>query len=902
MGESAKTDADVNLKGSVFAALKMSPVEYDAVDSGPFEAGSVDADTVDVQPEACDPPPPPLFSPGQAVAAAFFGGFVGGFLIIATTLWRLQRRVAAALVALAAPAILYALYFIDMPGLANVASLPERKQIWIVGLTAMMCTWLLAKCLYGRAYREYAAQGHRPASAFVACTLGLVCGLMALWGIRALHNNQYGEFLARPHGRGVYYFAGVSRIQAFRVAEALENDSRMGDGKWNAQVGKGPDNRYWLAVIVDPPAESEADKSQFWRFWVELGADQAGKAFDDRLREVRLCDVHFRPWKTLRIAGHETWNRHYAEGDAQLRKNDFAAAEQAYRKAVEVAETFGEDDYRLVLSLTNLGTCLQVQERPAEAEAELRRAVRIGRQGLGEKSYEIGWALDRLARVVEERGNAADAESLFREAYDVRQVYPGDDATDLHASATSLAELLAHRGRHAEAETVYRQLLARLEQVEKPEQSHVAAALDGLASTLLDQRKPADAEAAYRRALSIYEKHPEQDDSAIAATLAGLGAALYNQRNYAAAEEAYRRRLSLQEKLSGVGTPATFEALYELAMACHARQSFIDAETFYQRALDSDQPSDPSRRMRSASIYLNLGNVCAAQERYRDAEMHFRRALKAYETEVEPVFRAKTGMRAYYGLGDMAARRDPREAEASYLRALYECEKLKPFDEEMRSRILFDLAVVCRTQSSHRQADQYFRRSVEWFEKKLGSSDPTVVAMRLAWAGNCSEWGRADQAEELLTKSVRGLETAKGRDDLSVADAVTELGLFLSSRGRIEEAETQFRRAVAIREKTLGPQDPSLAGAFEELAGVAEQKGDFAESAAQLAKLIGVLEKSLGKDHIVLATVLDKQAQLLRKIRRIPESIKAEQRAKGIREKNEQRSPEAPFGESRGVG
>jgi len=100
------------------------------------------------------------------------------------------------------------------------------------------------------------------------------------------------------------------------------------------------------------------------------------------------------------------------EGDRARRAGRFAAAEEAYRKAIETASwnlptgTYGSEHLPLAEAEIKMGRLYETWGRPRAAEAHYREALRIYSNMQGDEYFELALARDRVAVPEPERASA----------------------------------------------------------------------------------------------------------------------------------------------------------------------------------------------------------------------------------------------------------------------------------------------------------------------------------------------------------------------------------------------------------------------------------------------------------------------------------------------------------------
>jgi Tfp pilus assembly protein PilF len=147
-------------------------------------------------------------------------------------------------------------------------------------------------------------------------------------------------------------------------------------------------------------------------------------------------------------------------GNLQMGRRSWAAAEAAYRRALEIhARGAGahEDDRTSILN--NLGVALAAQARYTEAELVHRQALAAREQEKGAKHFSVAQSLVNLALVARARGHIERAAPLVERALSIRETTYGHEHPSVAEALALRAEVHAASGRAAAAESDCRETL-----------------------------------------------------------------------------------------------------------------------------------------------------------------------------------------------------------------------------------------------------------------------------------------------------------------------------------------------------------------------------------------------------------------------------------------------------------
>lgn len=318
-------------------------------------------------------------------------------------------------------------------------------------------------------------------------------------------------------------------------------------------------------------------------------------------------------------------------------RNDFAEAEEAFKKAV-LANPNDPMTYTILG-----GILMQQGNRTSEAEGYFRKAIAVdstfadayhnlgllftleNRLGEAESAYRKTIAVDphhqdayhSLGTLLNEQGRLIEAEDAFRKAI----------TADPNRAETyfSLAVLLTNNKRWKEAEEIYRKAV----EVDPT----CAPAYYNLGLLYSEQNRLKEAEDSWRKAISA--------DSSFANAYTNLGNLLLSQNRLNEAKDLLRGGVTVE--------PNSASSFYLLGEILFEQNSFNEAEAAWRKAVLLDPNLAPA--------FYNLGNLLYDQNRLKEAEDAYRKA-----TVADPRLAI-----AYYNLGNLLYDQNRlKEAETAY--------------------------------------------------------------------------------------------------------------------------------------------------------------------------------------------------------------------------------------------
>jgi tetratricopeptide (TPR) repeat protein len=241
------------------------------------------------------------------------------------------------------------------------------------------------------------------------------------------------------------------------------------------------------------------------------------------------------------------WDQRFSDGERLEQQGQHAAAGLQFEAALTVAEQLGPEDWRLPLTLHNLGTVARELGRYPESERYYERAVSIWETHHPQRVAERAGTLQNLGALNMVWGRYPRAELNYRGAYELRLSALGPGHPDVGASLHGLAELAAARRRYAEAEDLYRQAAAILEPAYGPDSLKVANLWHNWGFLYAQMHRYEAARPLLERAAAVYDSRlPNHPNMAV--LLHNLAQLDMNAGDLTHAGERLERALAICEK------------------------------------------------------------------------------------------------------------------------------------------------------------------------------------------------------------------------------------------------------------------------------------------------------------------------------------------------------------------
>jgi tetratricopeptide (TPR) repeat protein/CHAT domain-containing protein len=519
----------------------------------------------------------------------------------------------------------------------------------------------------------------------------------------------------------------------------------------------------------------------------------------------------------------------FAQGMALYRKGDYAAAAQAYERALELApRVFGPEHVDTAAVLNNLALVYFRMCHYAQAEPLFQRSLKIREAKLGPNHYLVKQSLNSLADVYRVMGQYAQAVPLYQRSLKMAEVSAPPE--ELATILKNLAGVYAGMRQYAQAEPLYRRSLEIREWKLGPDHADVVTSLNDLALMYKAWGQYTKAEPLYQRILKIYEAKRGPDHLDTANCLYDLATLDTNLGRYAQAEPLYQRSLKIYEAKLGPDHPNVATALNDLAVAYYNLRRYPQAEPLLLRSLKIRESKLGPDHLLVAMSLGNLAELYEVMGQYARAEASSQRCLKIRESQLGP-------------------------------------------DHPDVAKSLNNLAMLCKDMGRYARAEPLFQRSLKIRESKLGPDDPDVAASLNDLANLYVDMGLFTQAEPLYQRSLKIFQLKFGPADRHVASTLNNLANLYTDTGQFARAVPLYQRSLKIDECAPGPEDPHVATTLNNLVSLYVQMGLFAQAEPLSRRSIEICRSKLGPADPLLATCLNNRAMLYSAMGRYDQAV-----------------------------
>jgi CHAT domain-containing protein/Tfp pilus assembly protein PilF len=286
----------------------------------------------------------------------------------------------------------------------------------------------------------------------------------------------------------------------------------------------------------------------------------------------------------------QAWQYYPFLADAAVGMGGLPRAEELYRALLAAhEEVYGADSTLVEMDLGSLASVVQKQGRYDEAEALLRRAVRIGEAHRADSPLHLATSLAELASLYTETGEYAQGGERFEEALQIQIDHAGPDSVAVAAVRTNYGSLLRETGRYAEAKLQYEHAL-RIYEAELGDHRYVATALTNLAGLLQHLGDHEGALPKLERAVAIYERTVGPEHEWTATGLNNLATAKMEAGDLEGAASLLVRAIEVLTATLGADHPGTLAGRRNLAEIYTTQERWAEARDEYASLLRLQAP------------------------------------------------------------------------------------------------------------------------------------------------------------------------------------------------------------------------------------------------------------------------------------------------------------------------
>lgn len=166
----------------------------------------------------------------------------------------------------------------------------------------------------------------------------------------------------------------------------------------------------------------------------------------------------FRALGSTQVVNHE-WLRYREQAENAAMRGNYAQAESMWLAALSEAQSFEENDPRILYTLNCLASLYSSLGRYEQAEMFCKRELDLSIEIYGGYHVRVADCLNNLAGIYYNQQRYAEAQVVCLKLLAMYEAFYGPDHADVGMAANNLAMVYHVRGKYVEAEEMYQRAL-----------------------------------------------------------------------------------------------------------------------------------------------------------------------------------------------------------------------------------------------------------------------------------------------------------------------------------------------------------------------------------------------------------------------------------------------------------
>jgi tetratricopeptide (TPR) repeat protein len=385
------------------------------------------------------------------------------------------------------------------------------------------------------------------------------------------------------------------------------------------------------------------------------------------------------------------------------------------------------DPKAVALSWGDLARLYQKQGRYAAAVDAFQKAV-TQLLAAGERGQDLAMTLNNLGSAYHEQAKYVDAEKVYKESLSIDESLLGKEHPQLANSINNLGDLYKDTGRYALAEEFYQRAYQIWVKALGTEHPLVATAINNLAGLSHARGRFREAESEWKRALDILSRQAPLNGPAFAVTASNLGTLFQQLGQYRQSEELLAKAVALIEKSLGRDHPASAQPLHNLGVLYVSMGDIARALPLLERSVGLTRVA--GNQVNAAASQLALASILVDNHAPAEAESLAKQALETFRQSLGP---EHANTIATLNMLASALEAQGKFDEAAKLLVVSTDASLRTLGlEHPATAIGFaNLASVLRSQRQFAKAETMFRAATKALRAGFGDSHP-ALALTLA--------------------------------------------------------------------------------------------------------------------------------------------------------------------------
>lgn len=269
-------------------------------------------------------------------------------------------------------------------------------------------------------------------------------------------------------------------------------------------------------------------------------------------------------------------------GENMFASNHFLAAEQAFKRSIDLYKKTDATGAEIANAISNLGLLYQTTGRYNLAEKHTDNALKI-RTSIDENTTATATSLNNKAVLYKELGRYNESEELINKALQVNQTAGGKTSLPYAIALNNKAMLLQTIGRMEEAQQLMKEVIAIAKEKLREKSGNYVKLTINLALLYRESNRYPESEQLYLNALSIYEKRLGKNHPDFAHLKQGLASLYLLMGKNKEVEQLLNEASDIYQKRFGEKHPAYATTLCELGNFYRSTNRLKEAEQLIQK-------------------------------------------------------------------------------------------------------------------------------------------------------------------------------------------------------------------------------------------------------------------------------------------------------------------------------
>jgi CHAT domain-containing protein/tetratricopeptide (TPR) repeat protein len=536
------------------------------------------------------------------------------------------------------------------------------------------------------------------------------------------------------------------------------------------------------------------------RIAVEKGYSQGVKLFqgnsEDRKQAISQFTKALSEYRSIRDSEGELLALD-ALGVTALALGDEQRAVEYLEDAARLVNDLGDRLGRIWV-LMDLARAYAGQKKYEKAEHLYRHVLSVYEDVLGPTHLDVSEIQVELARMLLQKNDFGAIRPLAESALATREKRRGLNDPSLLQPLELLFLVATNQSEYKLQLAMAERAVSITESAGEKEAANLGYRLYMLAlSQIFNDQRDLGLES-FGRAQPLLEIARGSNSRQFATDFIEFGWVLAQLGNVEDAGPLLERALSICEERLGRDDPVTARALTSLGWLHWKKREFALAEKTYERALSVSEHANGAMHIETIRTVGDLARIYIQQGAVAKPDPLFQRLMAIHRQQ--PTLEAS---RQLVLLGDSYIREsDYNRARLAYEAVLGGCRKLGNVEAECRAAALFKVGETYARPEEVANAEQFFRQSVDEYEKLRRPVETVNALQKLAEA--LKERKKTEEAKRALKRAKSIILKNSSNENLSLASVTWDLALLEMDAGKLDESLAHIHEAMEIDNKNIG--------------------------------------------------------------------------------------------------